>query len=135
MMCGLPLIDCIALAEFLILQGDTAKAREVLMACLTKMPDIGVRYDYTTAQSVALLLEVGEKEKAIEIATTMAQRADELATYYESKGDYGRELQVNVIIMGELQRSLYQYGEADLAKSLEEKYEKHAGPLQMRMNQ
>jgi len=124
-----------ALAEFLILQGDTAKAREVLLANLTKMPDIGVRYDYTTAQSVALLLEVGEKEKAIEIANIMAQRADELATYYSTKGDFGRELQVNVIILGELQRTLYQYGETDLAKSIEEKYEKHAAPLQMRMNQ
>ncbi|MEO7989452.1 MAG: DUF2723 domain-containing protein [Chryseolinea sp.] len=124
-----------ALAEFLILEGDTAKAREVLLACLSKMPDVAVRYDYTTSQSVALLLEVGEKEKAIEIATIMGQRADELAAYYTSKSDYGRELQVNVIILGELQRTLYKYGEADLAKNFEEKYEKYAGPMQMRMNQ
>ncbi len=123
-----------SLAEFLILQGNTAKAREVLLASLTKMPDIGVRYDYTTAQSVALLFEVGENEKAIEIATVMSQRADELADYYTRKGEYGRELQVNVIILGELQRTLYKYGEADLAKNLEEKYEKYAGPLQMQMN-
>jgi len=123
------------LAEFLILQGDTAKAREVLLASLSKMPDIGVPYDYTSAQSVALLFEVGENEKAIEIANTMSKRADELAAYYTGKGDYGRDTQVSIFTLGELQRTLYKYGESDLAKSLEEKYEKYAGPLQMRMNQ
>jgi hypothetical protein len=119
-----------ALAESLVMEGDTAKAREVLLYNLAKMPDASVPYDYTNAQTVDLLFEVGEKEKALEIAKTMSTRADDLATYYIKKRSYGRELQLNVVILGELQRVLYKYGEADLAKKLEDLYEKHTSVLQ-----
>jgi len=94
------------------------------------MPDKSIPYDYTNAQSVDLLFDVGEKEKAIEIANIMSKRSDELASYYIQKRELGRELQVNVVILGELQRVLYKYGEADLAKKIEELYEKHAAVLQ-----
>ncbi|HTE34165.1 MAG TPA: hypothetical protein VK666_27485, partial [Chryseolinea sp.] len=119
-----------SLAQFLILQGDNAKAREVLLYALAKMPDASVPYDYTNAQTVDMLFEVGEKEKALEIATIMSKRSDELAAYYVQKRELGRELQVNVVILGELQRVLYKYGESDLAKKIEESYEKHAAILQ-----
>jgi hypothetical protein len=119
-----------ALAQAQIDKGDTAKARETLLFSLTKMTDQAIPYDYTTAETVGLLFEVGEKEKAIEIATTMGQRSDEMANYLLRKRDFGRELQINVVILGELQRTLYQYGEADLAKKLEEAYEKYGSVLQ-----
>jgi hypothetical protein len=119
-----------SLAEFLILEGDTAKAREVIHFNLTKMPDAAVRYDYTNAQTIDLLFEVGEKAKALEMANVMSKRSDELATYYIEKRSLGRELQMNVMILGELQRVLYRYGEADLAKKIEGMYEKHASVLQ-----
>lgn len=123
-----------SLAESLIQSGDLEKAREVLIFAMTKMPDASIPYDYTNAQTVSMLFEVGEKEKALEISNVMSKRADELATYYIEKRDFGRELQVNVVILGELQRVLYQYGEADLAKKIEESYEKHAAVLQSGMN-
>ena len=94
------------------------------------MPDASIPYDYTNAQTVDMLFEVGEKEKALEISNVMSKRSDELATYYIEKREFGRELQVNVVILGELQRVLYKYGEADLAKKIEESYEKHAAVLQ-----
>jgi hypothetical protein len=119
-----------SLAEYLILEGDTAKAREVILFNLTRMPDAAVRYDYTNAQTIDLLFEVGEKAKALEIANIMSKRSDELATYYIEKRSLGRELQMNVMILGELQRVLYRYGEADLAKKIEGMYEKHASVLQ-----
>ncbi|HTJ47967.1 MAG TPA: DUF2723 domain-containing protein [Cyclobacteriaceae bacterium] len=120
-----------ALAEALIAKGDTAKARKAILFSLEKMPDGPIRYDYTTAQTVGLLFEVGEKEKAIEISKLMGQRADEMAEYLIRKGDMGRELQINIVILGELQRSLYKYGEADLAKKMEDAYEKYSNALQM----
>jgi len=123
-----------ALAEYLILNGDKEKAREVLLFALAKMPDISIPYDYTNAQTVEMLFEVGEKEKALEIANVMSKRSDELAEYYIRKREIGRELQVNVVILGELQRVLYKYGEADLAKAIEENYEKHAAVLQSGVN-
>lgn len=122
------------LAEALIRRGETQKAREVLMHSLTKMPDAGVPFDYSNAQTVSFLLEVGEKEKAIEVANVMYPRASELAAYYIKENDYGRELQVNIAILGELQRSLYQYGVTDLAKKIEEEYDRHYDILRQRLD-
>lgn len=120
------------LAEALIAQGDTAKAREVLLHNLSRMPDKGVRYDYTNARMVQLLFEVGEKEKALEIVNTLNPRLDEQANYYLSKGDYGRDLQISLLMMGELHRVLYAYGESELAKKIEESYNKYADAFQNR---
>lgn len=119
-----------SLAEALIVKNDTAKAREVLLFSLAKMPDASIPYDYTTSQTVALLFEVGEKEKAVEIAEIMSTRAKEQADYYISKYDYGRELQINVVILGELQRVLYMYGEEELAKKVEDAYSTYEKALQ-----
>ena len=123
-----------SLAEALISKGDNEKAREVLLHGLARMPDASIPYDYTNAQTVEMLFEVGEKEKALEISNVMSKRSDELASYYINQRKFGRELQVNVVILGELQRVLYKYGEADLAKKIEESYEKHAAILQTGMD-
>ena len=121
-----------ALAQALIAEGDTARAREVLLFSLAKMPDHGVRYDFTNAQMVELLLEVGEKAKAVEIANTLSTRSDQLATYYLDKREYGRELQIPLVILSELQRVLYTYGETELAKKIETIYDKHSQTFQGR---
>jgi hypothetical protein len=119
-----------ALAEALIAEGKEEKAREVLLFSLAKMPDKGVRYDFTNARMVELLFEVGEKEKALEIVNILSPRLDELAAYYLEQREYGRELQINLIMLGELQRVLYAYGESDLAKKIEDTYNKHAQVFQ-----
>jgi hypothetical protein len=121
-----------SLAEALIIEGKKDKAKDVLLYSLAKMPDKAIRYDFTNSRMVQMLLEVGEKEKALEIVNTMAPRMDELATYYIDKGEYGKDLQISIVLLGELQRVLYAYGEADLAKTLEEKYERHAKAFQNR---
>jgi hypothetical protein len=123
-----------SIAEGFIMAGDTAKAREVLLFGLEKMPDTGVRYDYTNALAIDLLLTVGEKEKALEIASIMGQRSDEIAEYYISQGDYNDKLQESITVLNIIQRTLYKYGEEELAKKLEEKFEKHAGVLQQQMS-
>jgi tetratricopeptide (TPR) repeat protein len=121
-----------ALAEALIAEGNQEKAREVLLFSLEKMPDKGVRYDFTNARMVDLLFRVGEKDKALEIVNVLSPRLDELCTYYLEQGQYGRELQINIIMLGELNRVLYAYGEADLAKKIELAYTKHANAFQNR---
>jgi hypothetical protein len=119
-----------ALAEALIEEGDNKKAAEVLNYSLAKMPDRGVRYDFTNARMVELLLEVGEKEKALEIVNTLTPRLDETAEYYLNNRQYGKDLQISLIMLGELQRVLYAYGESDLGKKLEDIYTKHAQVFQ-----
>jgi hypothetical protein len=123
-----------SLAEAFLEKGDVAKAKEVLLANLSKMPDQGIPFDYSNAQTVALLFEAGEKQKAIEVAELMWPRADEMAEYFISKNDYGRELQVNIVVLGELQRALFKHGETELAKKVEEAYNRHAAVLQQLMN-
>jgi hypothetical protein len=123
-----------SLAEFLMIEGDTARAKEVLLFSLNKMPDQGVPFDYSNAQMIRLLLELGERERALQIANLMWPRADEMAEHLIGSNDYGRELQVNIIILGELQRSLYEYGETELAKRIEESYGKHESTLRFLMD-
>jgi hypothetical protein len=120
------------LADALLEKGDKAKAREVVLHNLTMMPNSSIPYDVSNARNVEVLFEVGEKEKAIELATILGKQMDEAAAYYLAKGEYGNDLQYSIIILGELQRVLYKYGEADLAKKYEEAYQKHGEFLQMR---
>lgn len=118
-----------SLAEALILKGDSAKAREVLLFSLTKIPDAAIRYDYTNAFALELLFEVGEKEKAIEIAELMAKRADEISGYYISNGNYS-DVQESLTILNIIHRTLYKYGEDELAKKIEERFDYHVGNFQ-----
>ena len=122
-----------SLAQAYIAEGDTAKARETLLFSLIRMPDEGVRYDFTNAQMVELLLEVGEKEKAIEIANLMGERFDDQAEYYFKKRDFGRDFQLPLFLLGEMQRVLYAYGETETAKKLEDMYNKHNDAFKTRV--
>lgn len=121
-----------SLATALIMRGDSARAKEVLLYSLDKMPDRGVPFDYTNTQTVQLLLEVGERERALEITHILSTRSDELAAYYLRKGEFGRDLQIPIVILGELQRIMLQYGEQELADKLEAMYNNHASAFQNR---
>lgn len=121
-----------SLASALIARGDSARAREVLIYSIEKMPDHGVPYDYTNTQTVQHLMEVGEKERALEMANILSTRSDELAAYYLRKREYGRELQIPIVILGELQRIMFEYGENELAEKLEAMYNRHASAFQNR---
>lgn len=123
-----------SLASALISRGDSTRAKEVLLFSLDKMPDEGVPYDYTNTQSVQLLFALGEREKAMEIASILSRRSDELADYYFRKREYGRDLQIPIVILGELQRVLFEYGETEMAEKLETMYNKHAAAFQNRGN-
>lgn len=114
-----------SLAAAYIDRGDSTRAKEVLTFNLEKMPDHGVPYDYTTTQTVEMLMAVGEKEKALEIARVMSKRSNELAEYYVQKREYGRDLQIPIVILGQLQRVLFEYGETELAREIEVMYNRH----------
>ena len=123
------------LAGALIAEDDNERAREILLLSLEKMPDKGVMYDFTNALMVEMLLEVGEKEKAVEVATLVGTRMDEMATYLVKKGVFDRELYNYIAVLGELQRVLHNYGESDLAQQFEDAYQRHAAELPARFGQ
>ena len=121
-----------SLATAFINKGQPEKARQTLLFSLEKMPDKGIRYDYTTAQTVELLLEVGEKEKALEIANLMIPRSDEMVSHFIAKGEFDREFQIHITVLSELQRVMDKYGETTLSKKLEDITLKHENAFKQR---
>ena len=102
------------------------------MFSLEKMPDEAVPYDYTAARTIALLFALGEDEKAIEIAQVLGDRAVEMVEYLARENkDLGFELQRNLIVLAELQRTLYENGQEELAKKYEEAYQRIVADMQL----
>ncbi len=109
-------------------KGETEKAKQLLLFSLEKMPDKGVRFDYTAAEAVNLLFKVGEKAKAIEIANTIGDRSIEMANYLTNEGGgFSGDLRNNIILLNILQRALYENGENELAKKYEAAFQKLMG--------
>lgn len=120
------------LATALIDKGDKERARKALMFSLEKMPDEAVPYDYTAARTIALLFALSEDEKAIEIAQVLGDRAVEMVEYLARENkDLGFELQRNLIVLAELQRTLYENGQEELAKKYEEAYQRIVADMQL----
>jgi hypothetical protein len=75
---------------------------------------------------------VGEKDKAIEIAKTVGDREITMGNYLMQEGRGISDLRKSIFILNALQRTLYQNGEADLAKKYEDASESLMASLQIR---
>lgn len=121
-----------SLAEALIDEGNMEKARQVLHFSLERIPDTGVRYDITTVSTIDLLYRIGEKEKALEIAKTIGQRAEDMADYEIGKyANISLEIRRSLYILGELQTILYSNGDTEQAKKFEDAYQRLLQDLQV----
>ena len=120
------------LAQALIDEGQMEKANQVLEFSLTKMPDHVIPFDITAPTLLDLLFQVGQKEKAIEIAKLSGDRADEMITYLIEE-NYGMSIEVrrNAFILNTLQRTLYENGEMELGKKYEDALNKHLASLRI----
>ncbi len=120
------------LAQALIDEGQMEKANKVLEFSLTKMPDRVIPFDITAPTLVDLLFQVGQNEKAIEIAKLSGDRADEMITYLIEE-NYGMtiELRRNAFVLNSLQRTLYENGEMELGKKYEDALNKHMASLRI----
>jgi len=120
------------LTQALIDEGQMEKANQVLEFSLSKMPDRVIPFDITAPTVVELLFQVGQKEKAIEIAKVSGDRADEMATYLIEE-NYGMSTEVrrNAFILNSLQRTLYENGEMELGKKYEDALNKHLSSLRI----
>ncbi len=118
------------LAESLLMADDLERAKNALLKSLEVMPDAVVPYDHFTVRMVSLLMEVGEGEKAKEIAATMSVRADEMLTYmFDNLISDSFTVQKNLIVLNELARVFRAYEDPDLAKAYEELFRKHYGMM------
>ncbi len=118
------------LADAFMAKGDKEKAREVVLYGLEKMPHKAIPYDVSNARNVEMLFEVGEKEKALEVTGDLGKQMEEMAAYYLLKREYGNDLYNSIVVLGELQRVLYKYGETELAKKYEDIYQKYGDMMQ-----
>ncbi|CAN5417795.1 DUF2723 domain-containing protein [soil metagenome] len=113
-----------SLAEGMIDEGDTTRAGEVLLFSIDKIQDKAVAYDLTSVTTVDLLFRVGQRARALEMANIMGPRANEMAIYEMNKySGISLEIRKDLYILGELQRILYENGEPELAKKLEDQYQ------------
>ncbi len=119
-----------SLANALIREGKTEKAKEVLFRSLEVIPDNTILYDYTSSQMVKLLYAVGERDKALEIAKVIGERANEALTYFERYNiSIGNETQKNIVMLNDLVNTLKNQGELELAKKFEEYFMNHYSKL------
>ena len=116
------------LAQALLMEGKTEKARKVLKRSLEEMPDQAVPYDISAALSLPLLLAVGEQEKALEIANLLGRRADKTLGYLSRENkQIGNELQTNLVILSQLSRSMAAAGLQDKAREYQQLLGKYYG--------
>ena len=120
------------LAEALINEEKEEKASRVIHTSLSKMPDISIPYDYTSATMVELLLRLGETDNAKEIAEKLATRSDEQLGYYiENDIQIGLEIQKHLLILQSLSRTMDRFGETELAESYNNIVRVHYDALQI----
>lgn len=121
-----------SLAQGLIAENKLDSARKVVLFNLERMPDKAVNYDQTAPETIEMLFRLGEKEKAIEMATVSGTRADEMLGYLiEKNTGITNEMRKSIYILSEVQRILHENGEHDLAKKFEDAFDKHYNALQI----
>src|SRR5690606_9366897 len=92
-----------SLAVGLINAGDKERAKEAILKSFEVMPDEAIPFDFTNAQAVGILMEVGEKEKALEVAKTIAGRSEEFLSYVlNTNNSFKEEGQRHVLILNDL---------------------------------
>jgi hypothetical protein len=114
------------LADQLVREGDTDKARNVLLDSLRILPDKSIPYDYVSSSYVPLLLAVDEPKRALTIADTMARRADQNLTYAKSGAGQFSNPQLDLYVLHNL-ASACKAARQPEAERYEALLQKHAG--------
>jgi hypothetical protein len=116
------------LAESLLAKGDSARAREVLDVVMREMPHSHVPLMIFNYRMVELYHLAGAPEQANGIAKDLFNMFEEEAKYYRTlRGKYAtfyeRDMQNAMAIMQEMVRMSTQYGQADLAKDFQARFD------------
>ncbi len=114
------------LAQEFINAEEYETAREVLIKCLDAIPNSSIPYDYFSVQQVGMLMELGERERALHIAENMSVHATQTLDYMVQNGSQDElELQRQIITINELARAFRAAGEKELAAEYEAMFEKY----------
>jgi len=118
------------LADALIKEGKIDQARTTLLTSLERMPDEAVPYDYETAQTVGLLFQVGEEERAMQIVEILGNRADQMLAYLIAENkNFGFEREKSLSALQQIVQALRNAGKNEEAVAYQERFMAHYGRL------
>jgi tetratricopeptide (TPR) repeat protein len=117
-----------SLAQTYLNQGNMERAKEVLLKCIEFMPDEGVPYDIFSVQQISLLLAVGERDIAVDIAEKVGYRADDWLEYATRTNillndPYSYQIRVQALSL--ISRAFRSSGESELAAEYEVIFNKY----------
>lgn len=106
--------------------GEYETARDILVKCLESIPNETIPYDYFSMLQISMLLEVGERERALEIAEKLSTNATQTLDYMTLKGTTGEpEMQRQLYIINGLAGAFRGTNEKELAAEYEGLFEKY----------
>jgi len=108
------------LADALITEGDTVRAKTVLDYGMEVMPKESLPYDIASVSFVQAYLNIGEEEKALAMGMEIAEMFNDMATYQQKKMRYDYEFRKYLNGLQYLQSIFSQYGHPEQAARLRE---------------
>ncbi|QIX60931.1 DUF2723 domain-containing protein [Hymenobacter sp. BT18] len=95
------------LANSYLAAGNVAKAKEVAVQCLTRIPDAAIPYDFYTPQLVPALVKGGETVRANQIMDLLTNRAQLALAYYTAHNPalHDQDIQQNLITLQSVARA------------------------------
>lgn len=118
------------LAETFLMEGDTAKAAEVVDYCLKVMPDKAIPYDVYSPKFGLIYAKLGKTNKALEIARIIAPRALEASQYYLRTNPQDYDLRSNLYMLGQCIEVFNEAKSPDEAKKYESLYKQMVDRIQ-----
>ncbi|MHA4742260.1 glycosyltransferase family 117 protein [Dyadobacter sp. MSC1_007] len=116
----------------LIADGRKDEAKKAIEKSLATMPDKSIPYDQFSANFIGPLFDLGENKKALEIAETMATRADEVLTWAKDNGTTRRrDSNVYLYIMQVIVQECREAKQEAAAKKYEALFQKHLAAFNM----
>lgn len=110
----------------LIAENKMDKAKLALNKILDVMPDKSIPYDQITANYIRPLFQLGEDKKAMHIAETMANRADENLNFAQQNGvSNRRDNNIDLYILQTVVGAVRESGKEDAAKKFDTMFQKH----------
>lgn len=117
------------LADQLIREGKKDKAREVLNYSLKVIPDKSIPFDQVSANYVRFLFTVGDSKQALEIADTIAKRADQNLTYLQQTGQRWGDTNADLYSLQAIMEACKEAKQMAAASKYESIFQKHINAL------
>lgn len=116
----------------LIADGRKDEAKKAIERSLSTMPDKSIPYDQFSANFIGPLFDLGETKKALEIAETMATRADEVLSWAKDNGTTRRrDTSVYLYTMQVIVQECREAKQEAAAKKYEAIFQKHMAAFNM----